>query len=78
MCLLRFEKNFLTIGHVCFRFENSWLAIELRFENNFLTNEGVRFTSIEENIIIETFVRFRFASLPLLLNRINFSHVCLK
>jgi hypothetical protein len=28
MCSLRFQNNFLTIGLVCFRFENSCLAIE--------------------------------------------------
>ncbi len=64
MCLLRFENNFLTIGHVRFRFENSCLAMErvrfaskiiffyllcsLRFESNLLTIEGVRFASISK------------------------------
>jgi hypothetical protein len=28
MCSLRFENNFLTIGHVPFRVENSCLAIK--------------------------------------------------
>ncbi len=37
----------------------------LRFENNLLTIEGVRFASIEENTIIEAFVRFRFASVAI-------------
>jgi hypothetical protein len=84
MCSLRFENNFLIIGHVHFRFENICLAIErvrfaskiifflyimcsLRFENNFLTIEGrcsLRF-DIEENTIIEPFIRFRFASVAI-------------
>jgi hypothetical protein len=61
MCSLRFENNFLTDGRVCFRFENSCLAIErvrfaskkflfylmcsLRFESNFLSIYCVRFAS---------------------------------
>ena len=36
----------------------------LGFENNLLTIEGVRF-DIEENTIIEAFVRFRFASVAI-------------
>jgi hypothetical protein len=64
MCLLRFKNNFLTIGQIRFRFENSCFAIEcvrfaskiilfylmcsLHFENNFLTIEGVRFASISK------------------------------
>jgi hypothetical protein len=36
----------------------------LRFKNNLLTIEGVRF-DIEENTIIEAFVRFRFASVAI-------------
>ena len=40
MCLLRFENNFLSVGHVRLRFENSFLAIErVRFASkiNFLS-----------------------------------------
>ncbi len=35
MCSLRFENNFLTIGHIRFRFENSCLAIELGLGTEF-------------------------------------------
>jgi hypothetical protein len=68
MCSLRFENNFLTIGHVRFRFENSCLAIErvqfaskiifvlcnvfASFENNLLTIEGVRFASILKKTLL--------------------------
>jgi hypothetical protein len=36
----------------------------LRFQNNLLTIESLRF-DIEENTIIEAFVRFRFASVAI-------------
>jgi hypothetical protein len=38
----------------------------LRFENNLLSSEGVRFAfDVEENTIIEAYVRFRFASVAI-------------
>jgi hypothetical protein len=37
----------------------------LRFENNLLTIEGSLCFDIEENTIIEAFVRFRFASVAI-------------
>ncbi len=37
MCSLRFENNFLTIGHVRFCFENGCLAIErVRFASKII------------------------------------------
>jgi hypothetical protein len=37
MCSLRFENNFLTVGHVRFCFENSCLAIErVRFASKII------------------------------------------
>jgi hypothetical protein len=47
MCSLRFETNFLAIGHVRFRFENSFLAIE-----------GVRFTSKIIFVLSNVFASF--------------------
>jgi hypothetical protein len=48
MCSLRFENNFLTIGHVRFRFENSCHAIEL-----------VRFASKIIFVLYNVFASFR-------------------
>jgi hypothetical protein len=82
MCSLRFENNFLTIGHVRFLLENSCVAIErVRFDSKIicvLSNVFASFRKyfaycrrcslrfdIEENTIIEAFVRFRFASVAI-------------
>ena len=80
MCSLRFENNFLTIGNVRFRLENSCLAIErvrfaskiilfylmclFRFENNLLTSEGVRFASVSKKTPLSK-LSFAFDSLAL-------------
>jgi hypothetical protein len=48
MCSLRFENNFLPIGHFRFRFENSVLAIE-----------RVRFASIIIFVLTNVFASFR-------------------
>ncbi len=53
MCLLRFENNFLTIGHVRFC-----------FENNLLTIKGVRFASISKKTLLSK-LSFAFVSLAL-------------
>jgi hypothetical protein len=80
MCSLRFENNFLTIGHVHFGFENSRLAIErvrfaskiifvlsnvfASFRNNLLTVEDVRFASISKKTPLSK-LSFAFVSLAL-------------
>jgi hypothetical protein len=48
MCSLRFENNFLTIGHLRFRFKNSCLAIE-----------RVRFASKKFFVQANVFASFR-------------------
>jgi hypothetical protein len=67
MCSLCFENNFLSIGHV--RFDNSRLAIKrVLFALKIICLLSKVFASlryIEENTIIEAFVRFRLASVAI-------------
>ncbi len=80
MCSLRFANKFLSVGHVRFRLENSYIAIECvrfaskiifilsnvfaSFENNLLTIEGVRFASISKKTPLSK-LSFAFVSLAL-------------
>jgi hypothetical protein len=48
MCSLRFDNNFLTIGHVRFRFKTSCLAME-----------RVRFASKIISVLTNVFASFR-------------------
>jgi hypothetical protein len=80
MCSLRFENNFLTIGHVRFALKTVvllsnvfaslqklflfYLMCSLRFENNLLTIEGVRFALKSKKTPLSK-LSFAFVSLAL-------------
>ncbi len=73
MCLLCFENNFLSVGHVCFRFENSFLAIEcVRFASKIIFFLSDVFASLRKWFSFYLMCSLRFENNFLTIGHVRF------